>query len=127
MHVRVRQIKSNGNAKYVELSVEDFWTRVRNPPPPPNDRYANTCNLVPLPDIFSVLWSPSTTDYDTEAKRQMHKTTYAEIKEAWFDETYGQVVTNLDISRTKQRCGLTTVPYKARQFPASIPTRASVK
>jgi hypothetical protein len=28
-------IKTNDNTKYVELSVEGFWTRVRFPPPPP--------------------------------------------------------------------------------------------
>ena len=31
-------VKSNGSAKYVELSVEDLWTRVRFPPPPPKLR-----------------------------------------------------------------------------------------
>jgi hypothetical protein len=35
VHVRVVRIKSNGSAKYVELSVEYSWTRVRFPPPPP--------------------------------------------------------------------------------------------
>ena len=35
MCVRVGRIKSNGSTKYVELSVEYFWTRVRFPPPPP--------------------------------------------------------------------------------------------
>ena len=29
------RLNSNDNTKYVELSVEDFWTRVRFPPPPP--------------------------------------------------------------------------------------------
>ena len=53
-------------------------------------------------------------DHDTEARRQTHKATYAEIR-AWVRLTYGQVVTNLDISRTKQRCGLQTVEYKGRQ------------
>jgi hypothetical protein len=33
--VRVVRIKLNGSTKYVELSVEYFWTRVRFPPPPP--------------------------------------------------------------------------------------------
>jgi len=33
--VRGVWVKSNGKAKYVELSVEYFWTRVRFPPPPP--------------------------------------------------------------------------------------------
>jgi len=36
VRVRVTRIKSNGSAKYVELSVECFWTRVRFPPPPPD-------------------------------------------------------------------------------------------
>lgn len=53
-------------------------------------------------------------DHDTEARRQTHKATYAEIR-AWIEKIYGQTVTNLDISRTKQQCGLTTVPYKGRQ------------
>src|SRR5450830_375010 len=35
MCVRVVKIKSNGSTKYVELSVECFWTRVRFPPAPP--------------------------------------------------------------------------------------------
>jgi hypothetical protein len=33
--VRGVWVKSNDKAKYVELSVEYFWTRVRFPPPPP--------------------------------------------------------------------------------------------
>ena len=53
-------------------------------------------------------------DHDTEVRRQTKKATYAEIR-AWVEKTYGQVVTNLDISRTKQRCGLATVPYNGRQ------------
>jgi len=38
VRVRVGEVKSNGSAKYVELSVEDLWTRVRFPPPPPNTK-----------------------------------------------------------------------------------------
>lgn len=53
-------------------------------------------------------------DHDTEARRQTKKATYAEIR-AWVMDIYGQVVTNLDISRTKQRCGLATVQYNGRQ------------
>jgi hypothetical protein len=33
--VRVTTVKSKDRTKYVELVVEDFWTRVRFPPPPP--------------------------------------------------------------------------------------------
>lgn len=40
MRVRVVRVKSNGSAKYVELSVECFWTRVRFPPSPPINKNA---------------------------------------------------------------------------------------
>ncbi len=33
--VRIAQVKLKDEAKYVELSVEGFWTRVQLPPPPP--------------------------------------------------------------------------------------------
>ena len=90
-----------------------FRTGVRFPPAPPNDRYANTCKIAPMPDgLFCVVVAID--DHDTEARRQTHKATYAEIR-AWIEKIYGQTVTNLDISRTKQQCGLTTVPYKGRQ------------
>ena len=38
MCVRVVQVKSNDNTKYVELSVEGFWTRVQFPPTPPDSK-----------------------------------------------------------------------------------------
>ncbi len=53
-------------------------------------------------------------DHDTEARRQTHKATYAEIR-AWIEKIYIQTVTNLDISRAKQSCGLQTTKYKGRQ------------
>lgn len=79
----------------------------------PNDRYANTCKIAPMPDgLFCVVVAID--DHDTEARRQTHKATYADIR-AWVEEIYGQTVTNLDISRAKQSCGLQTVTYKGRQ------------
>ena len=36
--VGVPAVKSNNQAKYVELAVEDLRTRVRFPPPPPKDK-----------------------------------------------------------------------------------------
>jgi len=53
--VRTVQVKSKGEAKYVELSVEGFWTRVQLPPPPPikhqmppNERYFFVFWLYPI-------------------------------------------------------------------------------
>ena len=66
-----------------------------------------------MPDgLFAVVVAID--DHDTEARRQTHKATYADIR-AWVMDIYGQTVTNLDISRAKQRCGLATVPYNGRQ------------
>lgn len=98
-------------------SEKDVWrgfrTGVQFPSPPPFYRYASTCKIAPMPDgLFAVVVKID--DHDTEARRQTKKATYAEIR-AWVEKTYGQVVTNLDISRTKQRCGLATVPYNGRQ------------
>ena len=98
-------------------SEKDVWrgfrTGVQFPSPPPFDRYANTCKIAPMPDGL-VCIAVQIDDHDTEARRQTHKATYAEIR-AWVMDIYGQTVTNLDISRTKQRCGLATVPYNGRQ------------
>ena len=107
--------KGNGNNKLrpERFLSSCFRTGVRLPPPPPNVRYANTITIAPMPDgLFAVVVKID--DHDTEARRQTKKATYAEIR-AWVEKTYGQVVTNLDISRTKQRCGLATVPYSGRQ------------
>lgn len=91
----------------------DFRTGVQFPSPPPNVRYANTITIAPLPDgLFRAVVNID--DHDTEARRQTHKATYAEIR-TWVMATYGQTVTNLDVSRAKQRCGLVTVPYNGRQ------------
>ena len=63
--VRVTWVKSNGSTKYVELSVEGFWTRVQFPPPPPKFsnplvhngffrfRVENLCQSVWCPKLVS--------------------------------------------------------------------------
>lgn len=66
-----------------------------------------------MPDgLFCV--SANINDHNTEARRLTHKDTYAKIR-AWVMAAYGQKVTNLDVLRAKQRCGLQTTEYKGKQ------------
>lgn len=53
-------------------------------------------------------------DYDTDSHMQTKKATYKDIQ-AWVMDQYGAHVTNLDISRTKKRCGLTQYEYKGHE------------
>ena len=52
-------------------------------------------------------------DYDSEQHLQTKKATYKDIQK-WVRETYGEHVTNLDISRTKKAVGLAQNEYKGR-------------
>ncbi len=60
MSVRTVQVKSKGEAKYVELSVEGFWTRVQLPPPPP--QYSPAHSYEVLDFLFFVGSTPLTGD-----------------------------------------------------------------
>ena len=53
-------------------------------------------------------------DYDSEQRLQTKKATYKDIQ-LWVRETYGEHVTNLDISRTKKAVGLAQNEYKGRK------------
>lgn len=53
-------------------------------------------------------------DYDSEQRLQTKKATYKDIQK-WVRETYGEHVTNLDISRTKKECGLAQNEYKGKK------------
>ncbi|MBQ9045054.1 MAG: zinc ribbon domain-containing protein [Oscillospiraceae bacterium] len=54
-------------------------------------------------------------DYDTDSHVQTKKATYKEIQ-AWVRDNYdGTCVTNLDISRTKKKCGLSQTEYKGHK------------
>ena len=53
-------------------------------------------------------------DYDSEQRLQTKKATYKDIQ-LWVRETYGEHVTNLDISRTKKAVGLVQNDYKGRK------------
>ena len=94
----------------------DFRTRVRFPSPPPKERYANTIleaniKFAVFENAFGIMVDIA--DYDTEMHIQTQKATYKDIQ-AWVQEQYGTHVTNLDISRTKKRCGLAQNEYKGR-------------
>ena len=53
-------------------------------------------------------------DFDSEQHLQTKKATYKDIQK-WVRETYGEHVTNLDISRTKKAVGLAQNEYKGRK------------
>ncbi len=98
--------------------MEFSRTGVRLSPPPPKERYANTI-LEADNVMFAVFGNAfgimvSTADYDTDQHIQTKKATYKDIQ-TWVREKYGTHVTNLDISRTKKRCGLTQSEYKGRK------------
>ena len=97
-----------------QVASATCFARVRLPPPPPDRRYANTipeANAFVFGRCFGII--VSTADFDTETHSQSKKATSNDIQ-TWVMQTYGEHVTNLDISRTKKRCGLAQNEYKGR-------------
>lgn len=79
---------------------------------PPSNRYANTLNVAVFRNVFGVVVNID--DFDSEQHLQTKKATYKDIQK-WVRETYGEHVTNLDISRTKKAVGLAQNEYKGRK------------
>lgn len=89
-----------------------FRTGVRLSPPPPTIRYTNTvsnASFAVYRNVFGLIIKID--DYEDDTHLQIKRATYKEIQ-AWVKQQYGFHVSNLSISQTKERCGLSKTEYK---------------
>ena len=87
-------------------------SRVRIPSSPPFRRYANPWlggQVAVYRNVFALV--VEFIDYEGETYFQAKSATYKEIQ-AWVKKTYGLHVSNLAISWTKERCGVTKAGHK---------------
>ena len=102
----------NNRLRPEKVQSSCFRTGVRFPSAPPTIRYTNTvsnASFAVYRNVFGLIIKID--DYEDGTHLQIKRATYKEIQ-AWVKQQYGFHVSNLSISQTKERCGLSKTEYK---------------